>query len=141
MTFVKSYGSFFLPKDKSTLWATEKSQETLRNMLTKYFKSISSRLIKEQQRLNDMDLSNQEYSIAKGSLSDERKERTERASKTVEKLLQVTLALSQTLDLDMPELPKPEEIVKTQISIVESGSRAVEGEVLFRILIDKEHIR
>ncbi|KAI8967877.1 armadillo-type protein [Mycotypha africana] len=91
------------------------------NLFQSYYKSVSEHLVKVHKIVKKMEKQNNEVLFARGGLSDERKERFEKASKVYEKLSTHTQVLSDTLDLDMPELPSIEEMEPKQ-SILSSNT-------------------
>ena len=73
--------------------------------------------------MNHLEISNQESSIAKGFLSDERKEKMDKAQKLVDKLTVAAQALALPLGQVMPELPKLEDAAAKHhgVTIVDTG--------------------
>jgi hypothetical protein len=80
-------------------------KEEFYNVLKKYFEFLSIKLVKEVDRLHAMDKANLESTIARGSLTDNRKEKQMHQAKQVDYLTSGAKSLAVALDLDMPELP------------------------------------
>lgn len=122
--FVKTYHQYFI-SDVGQNWMPVENQEQIKAFLTKYFKVVCMRRLKEHERANAIDKSNQDYSISKGSLSENRQDRLDKAVKAFEKLNSAALTLSEILGLELPELPSlvSEQFAKTGLSIVENTLR------------------
>lgn len=126
---VKSYKFVLLPKELSASSSSMKDliqasqQDAVRSTLITYFQTLSARLVKEVSAMNHLEISNQESSIAKGFLSDERKEKMDKAQKLVEKLTVSTQTLAQGLGQVMPDLPKLEDAAVKHhgVTIVDTG--------------------
>lgn len=74
-----------------------------------------------------MERHNNEVLFARGELSEESKQRQEKASKAYEKLLNHTQTLSDALDLDMPDLPTDEAAAKQSIVSAHTGNMFNDG--------------
>ena len=124
--FLKTYHQFFL-NDSSEKWMKNESQDNLKVLMTKYYNAMCSRRLKEHERANAIDKSNQDYSISKGSLSENRQERLDKAVKTFEKLNSAAATFSEILGLELPELPalsSNDQSSKAVLSIVDSTVRS-----------------
>jgi hypothetical protein len=113
---VKTYYQYFVGEK----WLPLENQNQLKSFLTKYFKVVCMKRLKEHERVNEIDKSNQDYSISKGSLSENRQERSEKALKAFEKMNTAAITLSESLSLELPELPTLVSDVRPSISIVEN---------------------
>jgi regulator of nonsense transcripts 2 len=92
----------------------------LTNLFDDYYKGVEVHLVKMHKAFRKMERHNNEILFSKGDLSDETKQRFEKAQKVYEKLLNHTQSLSDALDKDMPDLPEDEGAAKQ--SIVSSGT-------------------
>ncbi|CAG8474585.1 970_t:CDS:10 [Diversispora eburnea] len=105
------------------------SQRNLfRNLLIDYFKGVEQHLLKEHQKIKELDRSNHEYYITRGEITEETKQNYEKAVKTFEKLLQNAQILADSLDIDMPDLPEDEGTTKIGGTIIRDGSSTNERE-------------
>lgn len=130
--FVKTYHQYFV-NDVSQKWLPSENQNQLKSFLAKYFKVVCMKRLKEHERAHAIDKSNQDYSISKGSLSENRQERLDKALKTFEKMNSAAITLSESLSLELPELPTLVSDAKPSISIVENIVRV---EVLLFIILN-----
>ena len=106
----KNYGPFLLPsstikQEDDKDWLPHLKKEEFYNVLKKYFEFLSAKLVREIERLHAMDKANLESTIARGSLTDNRKEKQMQQAKIVEFLSNGAKSLATSLGLDMPEMP------------------------------------
>ncbi|CAO3611378.1 unnamed protein product [Mucor fragilis] len=149
-SFLKNYGSSVLdivPRKQRV--ATAESTETdaqpgqqpldtesvvtpdthalLTNLFQTYYKSVCTHLTKMHKVIQKMERHNNEVLFARGELSEESKQRQEKASKAYEKLLNHTQTLSDALDADMPDLPTDEAAAKQSIVSANTGNMFNDG--------------
>ncbi|KAI9361822.1 armadillo-type protein, partial [Pilaira anomala] len=87
----------------------------LTNLFETYYKSVATHLSKMHKVIKKMERHNNEILFARGELSDETKQRFEKATKAYEKILNHTQTLSDALDVDMPDLPTEDASAKQSI--------------------------
>ncbi|KAI8900244.1 armadillo-type protein [Globomyces pollinis-pini] len=142
VTFVKFFSIYFLPdeiliennQDSQLIelrqpFVTEPIINETNRILNLYFNTVKNHLVKEHQKLQKQEKSNQESFIARGEISEDRQEAYEKRLKLYEKFKINTQSLSTYLFLEMPELPKDEETTRMTIGIVDgrSGKEEKEG--------------
>lgn len=126
--FLKTYNQYFI-NDSSEKWFPAEKQNLIKAFLTKYYKVVCLGRLKEHERANAIDKSNQDYTISKGSLSENRQERLDIAVKAFEKLNLAAIAFSEILGLELPELPallSSEQAVKSSLSIIDNSVRKMD---------------
>ncbi|KAL7308473.1 mRNA decay protein [Mucor circinelloides] len=106
---------------------TPDTHALLTNLFQSYYKSVSVHLTKMHKVIQKMERHNNEVLFARGELSEESKQRQEKASKAYEKLLNHTQTLSDALDLDMPDLPTDEAAAKQSIVSAHTGNMFNDG--------------
>lgn len=94
----------------------------LTSLVQAYFKSVSKHLSKVHKVIKKMEHRNHETLFARGELSEESKQRHEKATKAYEKLLGHTQTLADALNEDMPDLPEDEAINKQSFMVSSSGN-------------------
>lgn len=135
--FVKTYYQYFI-NDSSQKWLPSENQTQIMAFVTKYFKVVCSRRLKEHERANAIDKSNQDYSISKGSLSENRQERLDAAVKAFEKLNSAAITFSEVLGLELPELPallSIDQSVKSALSIIDNSVRT-DVRIIFLVYLE-----
>lgn len=98
----------------------------LTNLFQTYYKSVAHHLSKMHKVIKKMERHNNEVLFARGELSDETKQRYEKATKAYEKILLHTQTLSDALDMDMPDLPVDDGATKQSI-VTNSGNMFNDG--------------
>ncbi|GAN06684.1 nonsense-mediated mRNA decay factor protein [Mucor ambiguus] len=106
---------------------TPDTHALLTNLFQSYYKSVCTHLTKMHKVIQKMERYNNEVLFARGELSEESKQRQERASKAYEKLLNHTQTLSDALDTDMPDLPTDEAAAKQSIVSANTGNMFNDG--------------
>lgn len=96
----------------------------LMSLMQDYYKTISTHLTKVHKAIKKMERHNNEILFARGELSEENKQRFEKASKTYEKLLSHTQTLADALNEEMPDLPENEAVNKPSSGMVSSSGNA-----------------
>ncbi|KAG0174672.1 hypothetical protein DFQ30_003435 [Apophysomyces sp. BC1015] len=96
------------------------TREWIKDLMVTYYRSVGKHLVKEHKYIKKLDHRNHETLFARGELSEETKQKYEKATKVYEKLLNNTQILADALDMEMPDLPEDEGM--TKISIVSAGS-------------------
>ncbi|KAG1175001.1 hypothetical protein G6F70_000728 [Rhizopus microsporus] len=96
----------------------------LMSLMQDYYKTISTHLTKVHKAIKKMERHNNEILFARGELSEENKQRFEKASKTYEKLLSHTQTLADALNEEMPDLPENEVVNKPSSGMVSSSGNA-----------------
>ncbi|KAJ3324923.1 hypothetical protein HDV06_005511 [Boothiomyces sp. JEL0866] len=151
VTFVKFYSIYFLPSEILSKNINDQSILELRNqlvplniqddcykILSNYYDIVKAALLKEHKKIQKMDKSNQDSFIARGEISDDRQEEYEKKFKAYEKLRTSTQTLSTFLILEMPELPKEEEVTRMGITISDGRTVKDESSVNIGIWEDEE---
>ncbi|KAG2202111.1 hypothetical protein INT47_008083 [Mucor saturninus] len=98
----------------------------LTNLFQTYYKSVANHLSKMHKVIKKMERHNNEVLFARGELSEETKQRYEKATKAYEKILNHTQTLSDALDMDMPDLPVDDGTAKQSI-VTNSGNTFNDG--------------
>lgn len=106
---------------------TPDTHALLTNLFQSYYKSVCVHLTKMHKVIQKMERHNNEVLFARGELSEESKQRQEKASKAYEKLLNHTQTLSDALDTDMPDLPTDEAAAKQSIVSANTGNMFNDG--------------
>lgn len=106
---------------------TPDTHALLTNLFQSYYKSVCVHLTKMHKVIQKMERHNNEILFARGELSEESKQRQEKASKAYEKLLNHTQTLSDALDIDMPDLPTDETASKQSIVSANTGNMFNDG--------------
>ncbi|KAI9475926.1 MAG: armadillo-type protein [Benjaminiella poitrasii] len=92
----------------------------LMNLFQSYYKSVEVHLVKMHKAIQKMERRNNEVLFSRGELSEENKQRYEKAQKIYENL-------SDALDIDMPDLPADEVQTKQSIISMSTGSSFNDG--------------
>ncbi|KAG2228461.1 hypothetical protein INT48_003160, partial [Thamnidium elegans] len=92
------------------------------NLFESYYKSVTTHLTKMHKVIKKMERHNNEVLFSRGELSEETKQRFEKATKAYEKILTHTQTLSDALDVDMPDLPADDGASKQSIVSANSGN-------------------
>lgn len=100
---------------------TASVQVSVTKILESYYETVKKHLVFEHQRLKKMELSNDDFAIARGEIAEDRKETYERRKKFYEKLRAAALAMSISLKLSLPDLKEDDE-TKMTIGIAEGQS-------------------
>ncbi|KAI8639204.1 armadillo-type protein [Parasitella parasitica] len=106
---------------------TPEAHALLTNLFETYYKSVCIHLTKMHKLIQKMERHNNEVLFARGELSEENKQRQEKATKAYEKLLNHTQTLSDALDVDMPDLPSDEAAAKQSIVSANTGNMFNDG--------------
>ncbi|CEP12054.1 hypothetical protein [Parasitella parasitica] len=106
---------------------TPDAHALLTNLFESYYKSVCIHLTKMHKLIQKMERRNNEVLFARGELSEEIKQRQEKATKAYEKLLNHTQTLSDALDIDMPDLPSDEAAAKQSIVSANTGNMFNDG--------------
>ncbi|KAJ3274845.1 hypothetical protein HDV01_002049 [Terramyces sp. JEL0728] len=106
-------------------------QDDSYKILSNYFDIVKTELLKEHKKIQKIDRANQDSFIARGEISEDRQEAYEKRFKSYEKLRTSAQTLSTYLALEMPELPKEEEVTRMGITI--SDGRAVKDDTAVNI--------
>ncbi|KAG0740844.1 hypothetical protein G6F23_008004 [Rhizopus arrhizus] len=94
----------------------------LTSLMQNYYKSVSRHMGKLHKAVKKMERHNNETLFARGELSEESKQRFEKATKAYEKFLGHTQTLADALALDMPDLPEDEAANKQSSMVSNSGN-------------------
>ncbi|KAI8096391.1 armadillo-type protein [Halteromyces radiatus] len=106
---------------------TPEQRQAIKELLISYYRTVVKHLKKEHSYIKKMDRRNNETLFARGDLSEETKQRHEKATKLYEKLLANTETLADGLDEEMPDLPEDEGVTKVSIVSTTSGSSFADG--------------
>ncbi|KAI9805049.1 MAG: hypothetical protein M1825_000883 [Sarcosagium campestre] len=88
-------------------------QQRFRNVLTRYFEDVKEHLIRDQKTLSSQQRRNAEAYVKSGEIFEDRQANFDRQSRNQEKLIANAQVLSDTLNLDMPDLKSGEEVAGT----------------------------
>ncbi|CAI2187929.1 7012_t:CDS:10, partial [Funneliformis geosporum] len=99
-----------------------------KKLLVDYFHGVEKHLIKDHQNIKALDRNNHEYYITRGEIPEETKLNYEKVVKAFEKFLQNAQILSETLDLEMPDLPEDDGTTKIGGTIIRDRSSTDEKE-------------
>jgi regulator of nonsense transcripts 2 len=138
--FVKYYSVYFVSNEttpNTNPLVASKIQQSATKILVAYYETIRKHLIFEHDRLKKIEATNDDFAIARGEMTDDRKETFERRKKFYEKLRAAAQAISGPLGLEMPDLKEDEAIIRDSIGITEGG-RVIKEEKDIGIWGDEE---
>ncbi|KAL4242698.1 Nonsense-mediated mRNA decay protein Nmd2/UPF2 [Abortiporus biennis] len=102
-------------------------RDRFKKMCEGYFDSVSKKLVKEHNKLQDQDRRNHEAYIRSGEIFEDRQQAYEKMTKSYEKLLSSCQALSELLYLPMPSLQTAAQKSES-IQIGSNTGNIIEGE-------------
>ncbi|KAF7727252.1 hypothetical protein EC973_007865 [Apophysomyces ossiformis] len=122
-------------KDSNSV-VTPMARDWIKDIMVNYYRSVEKHLVKEHKYIKKLDHRNHETLFARGELSEETKQKYEKATKAYEKLLNNTQVLADALDLEMPDLPEDEGVTKVSIVSAGAGNAFSDAKLMSRILQD-----
>ncbi|CAO3598476.1 unnamed protein product [Absidia cylindrospora] len=106
---------------------TPEQRQAIMELLVSYYRTVAKHLKKEHSYIKKMGHRNHETLFARGELSEETKQRYEKATKSYEKLLANSETLADGLNEEMPDLPEDEGVTKVSIVSTSSGNTFADG--------------
>ncbi|CAO3628795.1 unnamed protein product [Cunninghamella echinulata] len=106
---------------------TPEQRHAIKELLVSYYGEVSKYLKKEHAYIQKISRRNHETLFARGELSEETKQKFEKATKQYEKLLSNTETFADGLDLELPDLPEDEDVTKVSVVNTNSGSSFANG--------------
>jgi regulator of nonsense transcripts 2 len=105
-------------------------QQRFRNVLTRYFDSVKSHIVRDHERLQQQSARNTEAYIKSGEIFEDRQANFEKSLKVQEKLIANAQTVADILGFDMPDLPDDRNDDGTKDTIIREGSSmfATKGE-------------
>ncbi|CAO3634305.1 unnamed protein product [Cunninghamella blakesleeana] len=106
---------------------TPEQRHAIKELLISYFGEVSKYLKKEHAYIKKISHKNHETLFSRGELSEETKQKFEKATKQYEKLLSNTETIADGLDLELPDLPEDEGVTKVSVINTSSGNTFANG--------------
>ncbi|CAG8561233.1 3829_t:CDS:10, partial [Paraglomus brasilianum] len=112
-------------------FVTKEQQAMFRNLLTEYFKGVEKHLVRDHEKIKQLEIRNHDFYISRGEIPEETKQTYEKVCDTFEKFKRNAQILADSLDLEMPDLPEDEGTTKLGGSVVKEGSSSKDKEDSF----------